>query len=75
LTDIASREAPLSAPTAFAPADGRGYQRVLLKLSGETMGGGRIGVDPAVVSGIARQLAEVVASAPRPTTWACSARS
>ena len=35
--------------------------RVLLKLSGEVFGGGRVGVDPDVVAGIARQLAEVVA--------------
>jgi uridylate kinase len=34
--------------------------RVLLKLSGEVFGGGRVGVDPNVVAGIARQLAEVV---------------
>jgi uridylate kinase len=52
---------PLSAPTAFQPADGSGYTRVLLKLSGETFGGGRVGVDPLVIRGIAEQLAEVVA--------------
>jgi len=34
--------------------------RVLLKLSGEVFGGGRIGVDPDVVASIARQIAEVV---------------
>jgi uridylate kinase len=33
---------------------------VLLKLSGEVFGGGHVGVDPDVVSGIAGQLAEVV---------------
>ncbi|MDO5502161.1 MAG: UMP kinase [Actinomycetia bacterium] len=32
-------------------------RRVLLKLSGEVFGGGRIGVDPEVVRGIARQIA------------------
>ncbi|CAN5143107.1 UMP kinase [soil metagenome] len=37
-----------------------GYRRVLLKLSGETFGGGRIGVDPDVVDGIAQQIADVV---------------
>jgi uridylate kinase len=52
---------PLSAPTAFQPADDRGYHRVLLKLSGETFGGGKVGVDADVVRGIAEQLAEVVA--------------
>jgi uridylate kinase len=37
-----------------------GYKRVLLKLSGEVFGGGKIGVDPDVVNGIAREIAEVV---------------
>ncbi len=37
-------------------------QRVLLKLSGEVFGGGRVGVDPDVVAGIARQIADVVRS-------------
>jgi uridylate kinase len=34
-----------------------GVRRVLLKLSGEAFGGGKIGVDPDVVRGIARQIA------------------
>jgi uridylate kinase len=34
------------------------YKRVLLKLSGEVFGGGRVGVDPDVVQSIARQIAE-----------------
>jgi uridylate kinase len=38
------------------------YQRVLLKLSGEVFGGGRVGVDPDVVNGIAREIASVVSS-------------
>jgi uridylate kinase len=37
-----------------------GYERVLLKLSGEAFGGGRIGVDPDVVNTLAREIAEVV---------------
>ncbi len=37
-----------------------GYKRVLLKLSGEVFGGGKVGVDPDVVSGIAAEIAEVV---------------
>ncbi len=37
-----------------------GYHRVLLKLSGETFGGGNVGVDPDVVNSIARQIAAVV---------------
>jgi uridylate kinase len=38
------------------------YNRVLLKLSGEVFGGGRVGVDPVVVRGIAREIADVVRS-------------
>jgi uridylate kinase len=37
-----------------------GYKLVLLKLSGEVFGGGRVGVDPNVVSEIANEIAEVV---------------
>ncbi|HEY9496341.1 MAG TPA: UMP kinase [Intrasporangium sp.] len=36
------------------------FHRVLLKLSGEAFGGGRVGVDPSVVAGIAKQIAEAV---------------
>jgi uridylate kinase len=35
-------------------------RRVLLKLSGEVMGGGRLGIDPDVVNGIAKQVASAV---------------
>lgn len=38
-----------------------GWNRVMLKLSGEVFGGGALGVDPDIVSAIARQIAEVVA--------------
>lgn len=38
-----------------------GTRRVLLKLSGEAFGGGRIGVDPDVVSAIASEISEAVA--------------
>lgn len=38
------------------------FRRVLLKVSGEVLGGGTIGVDPEVVRSIARQIAEVVSS-------------
>jgi uridylate kinase len=38
------------------------YRRVLLKLSGEVFGGGHVGVDPNVVSSVARQVAEVATS-------------
>ena len=39
-----------------------GFGRVLLKLGGEMFGGGAVGVDPDVVSAVARQIAEVVAA-------------
>ncbi|MBO0810895.1 MAG: UMP kinase [Microlunatus sp.] len=35
---------------------GEPYKRVLLKLSGEVFGGGKVGVDPDVVSAIAKQI-------------------
>jgi uridylate kinase len=38
---------------------GHGWHRVVLKLSGEVFGGGRLGVDPDVVAAIARQIADV----------------
>jgi uridylate kinase len=38
------------------------YERVLLKLSGETFGGGGVGVDPDVVRGVADQIALAVAA-------------
>ncbi|MGH8867908.1 MAG: UMP kinase [Actinomycetes bacterium] len=45
----------------MAGSDGApAFTRVLLKLSGEVFGGGRLGVDPEVVSTIARQIADVV---------------
>jgi len=37
-----------------------GYQRVLLKLSGEVFGGGKVGIDPDVVQAVAREVAAVV---------------
>ncbi|WOP18458.1 UMP kinase [Raineyella sp. LH-20] len=36
------------------------YHRILLKLSGEAFGGGKVGVDPRVVDSIAHQIADVV---------------
>lgn len=38
------------------------YRRVVLKLSGEVLGGGQVGVDPDVVAGLAGQIAEAAAS-------------
>ncbi|MGB8020887.1 MAG: UMP kinase [Candidatus Nanopelagicales bacterium] len=54
---------PSDALTAerWASAPPQGWHRVLLKLSGEAFaGGGRLGVDPDVVQGIASQIAAIV---------------
>jgi uridylate kinase len=57
---ITTREAAENGRAA-APFDGAvKARRVVLKLSGEVFGGGRVGVDPDVVQGIARQIASVV---------------
>jgi uridylate kinase len=53
---LGTETSPASEP--FDPA----YRRVLLKLSGEVFGGGKLGVDPDVVNSIAKQIAEVVRS-------------
>jgi uridylate kinase len=63
MTENEAAPSGTSAPAAAAPAPAASstwYRRVLLKLSGEVFGGGSIGVDPNVVSSIARQVAEVV---------------
>ena len=39
-----------------------GFHRVLLKLGGEMFGGGKVGLDPDVVTTVAQQIAEVVRS-------------
>jgi uridylate kinase len=57
-----TEDAPVPVTMAPSPAPGS-YARVLLKLSGEAFAGsGGLGVDPDVVSTIARQVREVVAS-------------
>ena len=42
--------------------DRPGFRRVLLKLGGEMFGGGKVGLDPDVVTTVAEQIAEVVRS-------------
>jgi uridylate kinase len=49
---------PAAAPAATPREQGR-YRRVVLKLSGEVFGGGRVGVDPDVVQSVAREIARV----------------
>ena len=47
--------------TSTAPTGGpAGRRRVLLKLSGEVFGGGKLGVDPDTVRSIAQQIAATV---------------
>jgi uridylate kinase len=50
---LGTETSPASSP--YSPA----YRRVLLKLSGEVFGGGKLGVDPDVVNSIAKQVAGV----------------
>ncbi len=50
-----------SDPTADTAHTARpGFSRVVLKLGGEMFGGGKVGLDPDVVSTVAAQIAEVV---------------
>ncbi len=42
------------------PSSDQRFKRVLLKLSGEAFGGGKIGIDPDVVNGMAHQVAEAI---------------
>ncbi|WP_371151988.1 UMP kinase [Buchananella felis] len=46
--------------TEVAAQEDKKVRRVLLKLSGEMFGGGKIGLDPDVVSDVAQQIAEAV---------------
>src|SRR4051812_18516673 len=50
------------AASASEGAEPHRYRRVVLKLSGEVFGGGKLGVDPDVVAGLSRQIADVVRS-------------
>jgi uridylate kinase len=49
-----------SAPRLRVQAEALPYRRVVVKLSGEVFGGGRLGVDPDVVSRLAAELGTVV---------------
>ena len=53
---MAQERDPASAPDAPTPQ--RRDRRVLLKLSGEAFGGGSVGVDPEVISRVAREIAD-----------------
>ncbi len=60
MTDALTLSPPLPETATARTEDALGdSRRVMLKLSGEAFGGGRIGVDPEVVRDIARQIAEV----------------
>jgi uridylate kinase len=47
---------PVSSAQDGAAGRGDGWRRVVLKLSGEAFGGGRVGVDPDVVASVARAI-------------------
>lgn len=53
--------APVVVGDQIPPADKDGVRRVVLKLSGEVFGGGRVGVDPAVVRRIAVEISAALA--------------
>ena len=50
----------MESQTTQTTADTVKRRRVLLKLSGEVFGGGKLGVDPDTVRGIAKQIAATV---------------
>lgn len=50
----------MTTPDATTDTIHGGFRRVLLKLSGEVFGGGRVGLAPEIVAGIATQIAEAV---------------
>jgi uridylate kinase len=64
MTDLQAAPSSLaeSADSTDSADSAPSFRRVMLKLSGEVLGGGTIGVDPEVVRSIARQIAEVVAA-------------
>jgi uridylate kinase len=51
---------PTTADPALTGEAAQGLRRVVLKLSGEVFGGGKLGVDPDIVQAIARQIAAAV---------------
>lgn len=59
-TTLSSTTLNTSGETPGAVPPRRPLGRVLLKLGGEMFGGGSVGIDPDVVSNVARQVAEIV---------------
>jgi uridylate kinase len=60
-TVISLTDKPSEGPAPGSDGTGGRYSRVLLKLSGEMFGGGKLGVDPDVVQRIAHEIAIAVA--------------
>jgi uridylate kinase len=54
------QETDPAAAFAAHPGERGRYSRVVLKLSGEVFGGGKVGVDPDVVQSIAREIAQAI---------------
>jgi uridylate kinase len=61
MTELEAAPSSSAAPASSMRPAPNWYRRVLLKLSGEVFGGGKIGVDPDVAHGLALEIAEVVA--------------
>lgn len=55
-----NQETDLAAAFPSGGGEHRRYTRVLLKLSGEVFGGGRVGVDPDVVQAVAKEIADSI---------------
>ena len=62
MQDSQAQEPVTRDAAALPDATDMRFKRVVLKLSGEVFGGGRVGVDPDIVAELARQIAEVVRS-------------
>ncbi len=60
MTDTVADEIVTATADRFAGGEELKTRRVVLKLSGEVFGGGRVGVDPDVVQDLARQIRRVV---------------
>jgi uridylate kinase len=60
MTDTVADEIGTAADDRLAGGAASKTRRVVLKLSGEVFGGGRVGVDPDVVQDLARQIGRVV---------------
>lgn len=61
-SSMSHTSAPVVVSENIPPAGEDGVRRVVLKLSGEVFGGGKVGVDPAVIRRIATEIGAALAS-------------